>query len=1039
MISRGEVVLPNIEKEQKIAKLISQGYQLKIVENDKIHDPSKLFKELKEDWDINLNLDIELGDLHDLVETLGKENNRPDLQIGIIVRRNPRTRPNDLTLMGLRGFLDKTYGNSMMINSLDVVNVFEGDYDADKADYFFAERQNMYEHIERTSQNFVQGIDPTKFMKDSGFTFTTNTTDENEAVEKIAADLDLYKSSIGLVQKVPRMLNYLGNLGQDVPVEIIDGKKIATQKSMIGEENSKILYEGQDYKIVMDYDNLDFYLRSALETQYIIDGKGNLNQDIASDIFSWRDEFLFPSMDESKSSSQLRQMDENQRIGFHQQLSKNGSNNKGERVRIFKKITKQDDGVFSEAEDIGNLDKAIIKELLSEYGKLLQVTGNTAYENSGEQKRVTYENIMTASDRFFKFNQNLRKSLYYRLRNKYQNMERDNDGNPLSKDKWKDSEEFKQLFGVVPMTAKKGKKSFSWQVSKNEKMFNNSITKNSQEFASGERGSPIERTLHKLWDANLFEETRVETLTGQTKEAMNNWYDELVFDTRMDENNLKESSNMLKSNVLETTFDINKKINLIKSLNKKVMQIKFNKTLRWDRRKKAMDTINALKEDVQKEVKKFLKKEYFKTMSSKDLDNIEFVDVNTSNMKKGAIYYSTLEQIKRLMPLINGTDGFGLNESAINDIKQIKNYRRLFYGSQDKLGEIYKYGAKQSLSPEQQKLLEQFPDQSTYTDIETSLLYRGVNKHGLKFLWGFMQPSLNKKSIGIFEGNPIAVPFEAKEGYDPSSRYRRGLNFLTQLAMKDSLSGQTLDYGIKQLAKTSLAYIQTTEAQFERFFNKRFDMKNLISDNLGDAYLFGDKAQKKLIYDAMRLPNFHKDFEQRFGDFGTIEWTKTGDRIKNGFGLFNDHLFNFYRDIMSAAGKEKEFDTYLDEMSNLQDLMMSNNILSPVAYVHARNKMDVDIRDIAQKTLGQALRQGNLSTEVSNKLQGNPVFALMGGDTFFKNLNLERPVKTGKDSLKEVYTKAKAVENVKNDLPIDETSEERFRKLKDELIEIEKC
>ena len=1039
MISRGEVVLPNIEKEQKIAKLISQGYQLKIVENDKIHDPSKLFKELKEDWDINLNLDIELGDLHDLVETLGKENNRPDLQIGIIVRRNPRTRPNDLTLMGLRGFLDKTYGNSMMINSLDVVNVFEGDYDADKADYFFAERQNMYEHIERTSQNFVQGIDPTKFMKDSGFTFTTNTTDENEAVEKIAADLDLYKSSIGLVQKVPRMLNYLGNLGQDVPVEIINGKKIATQKSMIGEENSKILYEGQDYKIVMDYDNLDFYLRSALETQYIIDGKGNLNQDIASDIFSWRDEFLFPSMDESKSSSQLRQMDENQRIGFHQQLSKNGSNNKGERVRIFKKITKQDDGVFSEAEDIGNLDKAIIKELLSEYGKLLQVTGNTAYENSGEQKRVTYENIMTASDRFFKFNQNLRKSLYYRLRNKYQNMERDNDGNPLSKDKWKDSEEFKQLFGVVPMTAKKGKKSFSWQVSKNEKMFNNSITKNSQEFASGERGSPIERTLHKLWDANLFEETRVETLTGQTKEAMNNWYDELVFDTRMDENNLKESSNMLKSNVLETTFDINKKINLIKSLNKKVMQIKFNKTLRWDRRKKAMDTINALKEDVQKEVKKFLKKEYFKTMSSKDLDNIEFVDVNTSNMKKGAIYYSTLEQIKRLMPLINGTDGFGLNESAINDIKQIKNYRRLFYGSQDKLGEIYKYGAKQSLSPEQQKLLEQFPDQSTYTDIETSLLYRGVNKHGLKFLWGFMQPSLNKKSIGIFEGNPIAVPFEAKEGYDPSSRYRRGLNFLTQLAMKDSLSGQTLDYGIKQLAKTSLAYIQTTEAQFERFFNKRFDMKNLISDNLGDAYLFGDKAQKKLIYDAMRLPNFHKDFEQRFGDFGTIEWTKTGDRIKNGFGLFNDHLFNFYRDIMSAAGKEKEFDTYLDEMSNLQDLMMSNNILSPVAYVHARNKMDVDIRDIAQKTLGQALRQGNLSTEVSNKLQGNPVFALMGGDTFFKNLNLERPVKTGKDSLKEVYTKAKAVENVKNDLPIDETSEERFRKLKDELIEIEKC
>ena len=143
-------------------------------------------------------------------------------------------------------------------------------------------------------------------------------------------------------------------------------------------------------------------------------------------------------------------------------------------------------------------------------------------------------------------------------------MERDNEGNPISKDQWKDSDEFKDLFGVKTETATKGKKSFSWQVSKNERMFNNSITANAEEFASGQRGSPIERTLHKLWDANLFEESRVETLTGQTKEAMNNWYDEFVFDTRMSENNLKESSNMLKSNVLKTTFDINGKINLIK-------------------------------------------------------------------------------------------------------------------------------------------------------------------------------------------------------------------------------------------------------------------------------------------------------------------------------------------------------------------------------------------------------------------------------------------------------------------------------------------
>ena len=56
----------------------------------------------------------------------------------------------------------------------------------------------------------------------------------------------------------------------------------------------KILFEGKDYKIVMDYENKDFLTRSALETQYIIDGSGNLNQNIANNIFSWASNFLFP-------------------------------------------------------------------------------------------------------------------------------------------------------------------------------------------------------------------------------------------------------------------------------------------------------------------------------------------------------------------------------------------------------------------------------------------------------------------------------------------------------------------------------------------------------------------------------------------------------------------------------------------------------------------------------------------------------------------------------------------------------------------------
>ena len=1031
--SNGEVVLPNYEGDMKVSSLISKGYQIRLVENDKVYDmggekgKGGEVKEIidalggKGQYENILNNDWSLREIHEFIEILASENKRPNLQVGILVRRNPRTRPNDMALMGLKGFLDPEYGNSMMINSLDVVNVFEGDYDADKADYFFAERNNMYEHVKRTSQFFVQGVDPTRFIKKSGFSFGLNSTRENEAVEKMSADLDLYKRSIGLVQKVPRMLNYLGNLAADVT---LDSKGFSKDKRMEAHKDSKILYDGNGYKIVMDYDNKDFYQRAALETQYIIDGSGELNQNIANDIFSWRDRFLFPTIEESINP---REMKSRGAMGFAQEVSRKGHSD-NQRVRIFKRLNLIE-GEYVETDNLSRLDKAIVKEMLSEYGKFLGVTGNTAYEKSGEQRKVTYEDVMEGSDRFFNFNNELRKSLYYRLRNRFQ------DPNAKKPENWYKSPEFISLFGVK--TNKKGDN--VWFTSENDKMFMNTVTTHSKEFSEGRRGSPIERTLWKLHDANIFEQTKVETLTGDVKRYMDDWYNEYVSDPRTTNQELSESSARLSENVLKTAFDINRRVSLIQSLNKKIMQIKYGKQT-WAKKELAIEKLNNLKGEVELEIKDWLSKEYKISKSSKDLQKIKFVDVNSPNMKKGTIYYSTLEQIKRFMPLIGGEDSFGLSDKGIEDIKTIKKYRKLFYGSQENLGEIIKYGGKSMLSPEQLTLLDRFPDMNTYYDIESDLLLRGANEHGLKFIWSFMQPSLNKYNIGIFEGKPLAVPFEAKEGFDPSSRYRRGINFLTQIAMGNKSFGeQTIDPDVSNVANQALRYLQMTEAQFERFFERKFHLKNLVSENYGDVFSFGDEANKKLVYDAIRLPNFHTDFEKRFGDFGTIEWTKTSDRAKNGFGLFNDHLFSFYRDIMKAAGKEGEFDTYIEQMSELENLMMGNNVINPLRYMHSRNAMDKDIRDIAQTVLSSALKQGALRPELTSQLMNNPVYALMGGNSFWKGLTLERQAKYSMDGLKNMKEMSNTVEKVRLRMPIEEGSEQRHRKLIDDMIELKKC
>ena len=101
--------------------------------------------------------------------------------------------------------------------------------------------------------------------------------------------------------------------------------------------------------------------------------------------------------------------------------------------------------------------------------------------------------------------------------------------------------------------------------------------------------------------------------------------------------------------------------------------------------------------------------------------------------------------------------------------------------------------------------------------------------------------------------------------------------------------------------------------------------------------------------------------------------------------------------------------------------------------------MDRDVRDIAERTLGLALKKGDLTPELTSKLMANPVYALMGGSDFFKNLNLERSSKVGTDNLKQMYKRSKAIENVKNKLPISEEGEERLRRLKDDLIKIKEC
>ena len=109
----------------------------------------------KESWEYLKESDQPLGFLHDYI----KQATNGDVQLGIVTSRFPRTRHNHLAILRLRDFLDKQYGNATIINDFDVLNIFEGDYDYDKADFFWMNNSRVYKHIKESKRHWVHTVD----------------------------------------------------------------------------------------------------------------------------------------------------------------------------------------------------------------------------------------------------------------------------------------------------------------------------------------------------------------------------------------------------------------------------------------------------------------------------------------------------------------------------------------------------------------------------------------------------------------------------------------------------------------------------------------------------------------------------------------------------------------------------------------------------------------------------------------------------------------------------------------------------------------
>ena len=309
LLMRGEIALPYHERFSTLDNLEGRG--VRIVDNEKVFKVDEFIDDYISKIDDDIPQEelqrfrdvLSKSSLEDVVKILKDSGDEvgAKYQLGIISRRNPRTRPNDITLLGLSGFLDEGYGNSAMVNSMDIVNVYEGDYDADKIDYFFAHNDYFFDHIKRSQSFFVQGIDPSDLQMKGNFNFGLTSDESTKSIETMTGDSRSYMKAIGIVQKTQRQLNYLDILSSKNMLVTKSGQKSMEDFIRFDDEGNAngpgILFKNaKDELITIDFRNIDFFMRSALEMQYIVDGDGQLNPEIASDIFSWKDNFLFPEI-----------------------------------------------------------------------------------------------------------------------------------------------------------------------------------------------------------------------------------------------------------------------------------------------------------------------------------------------------------------------------------------------------------------------------------------------------------------------------------------------------------------------------------------------------------------------------------------------------------------------------------------------------------------------------------------------------------------------------------------------------------------------
>ena len=917
-----------------------------------------------ESWKYMRDSEQPLGFLHDFVS----QSTKGDVQLAVTTSRFPRTRPNDLAILRLRGFLDKQFGNATIINDFDVLNIFEGDYDYDKADYFWMNSPRVYKHIKESKRHWVHTVDVESIKPATPPVelLGMNPSANRDSWSRLASNnLVMGDFARGMAQGTIAQVNHVRNLAA---------------KDKNGEH---VLLEARNgEKLLVDWDNQEWFMRHAFESQHILDHKMGVDPSIMNNLYGYRGEYLFPTMGNSFAKEDFRgangEWDANTLRDF---IGKKSRGEIHKRIRLFRKYNKEGKEI-----ELSEMDKDIIRTIMGDYNQMLNLTPGRQTNSSEGRRRVKYEDYINNGNEYFNNYANFSDYVFSKLRNMRKfNPDGSYGGYKYSREDAGGLAEYFDMKTVRYKSSIDREKYYNkkrkdtdppYQVGEGEQYrwftgeidgspFTKGTIENARKRYEGTEGSLIERTVNNIWRENPLQAGDKIVMTGERFALFENLERQLLGNDRF---KLEEIGSLIPSMI----HNVNRAKGEILRLKYTAARTATNTRIRKDRKELILQELNDKIAVYEKQLEPLLTKEYKKYKRAKDIGKINLVQIaHNTDIIEATVQHYTLENLGNI---VGGAKGEAYWKS-IAEVRQRVGKEYAEYNDFASFSEIKQGGFNEKTIMNAGKVSERInrKDRGEIEQLVENLITQNVAQFGQRWLYDFAAPAKNPEgTIGIFGGRvqPVALK--------KSGNYKRALLWLLK-AHKGLIEGRNTYED-----RFEAGQILTNWQKLHYIWTNRFH-GNARDIPMNDIKWFHSlrNADGKGFSTVPEMPG---SITSMYDNYRNFRFDRKIDHT-SPYALGNDNTMNFFRTLFEIRGDKEGFENYYKELSYIDQMSIENGFMHPIKYSALMKNLESSISEVANEVFKGSydVSTGKVDPVLMNRLRENPVYWMMGGSRYQGN------------------------------------------------------